>query len=158
MFQKSLKISGQAVCSLKVKPHRVQHVQKNLSYWHLVKIKINLNKILVEKSSKIVKLFEPIFHTLYKLEPPSASFDPCTVGSRAIGMKTYRFLGMKTFFQDMCSRCWLILSRHLAWPYKLILRAYEPITPGFWLKMQFSCLFVTLFISHIHEHSQSPAL
>ena len=41
---------------------------------------------------------------------------PCTVDSRAMGMKTFRLLGMKTFFQDLCSRCLLMVSRQLVRP------------------------------------------
>ena len=37
-----------------------------------------------------------------------------TVGSHRKGMKSFRYLGMKTFFQDLCSKCLLMVCRHLA--------------------------------------------
>ena len=54
MFQRSFNISGQAQhSSLKIVSHRVQHVQINSSYWHLVITKNFVNKILCRK--KVVK-------------------------------------------------------------------------------------------------------
>ena len=76
MFQKSLNICGQAQrCSVKIEPHRVQHVQINSSSLHLVIITNFCWKIFSWK--KVVKWssFLGPSDTPYKLKPPWSNCD-----------------------------------------------------------------------------------
>jgi len=79
---------------------------------------------------------------------------PCTVGSQAMGMKTFRLLGMKTFFQELSSRCLLMVSRQLVRPQKFYIRNIWATNPGhntkFALRCYFLDFFVTFLISLIH--------